>query len=340
MATYAGNRTFTITAINPLDHADEIKRLFVDHDRLDFPEFFDRAYLTGVRGGGVSWIGRDDAGRVIMHAACFPQRFRFGARDVVGGLLVNALVARSYRSFFPARAMVERAKQDTRARGDIDFLYTNPNDQAKALLGGCGFARVGTLGRYALLVGDRRWLADRAIALVHAASRVLRRGVALQARPAKEVSAGDFEAPAGDSARLRPYHGAARYAARLAGYPTARDWWFTLSRNGDQNPPAAGLLVRGPDPSGVAVLYAVRRDPGVPLASLMPALVATLRGKGCTRVHVSTLVEALFANELRRAGFILRERAAPIVATALTSAGEAVLRSPQLWEITSVDCDD
>jgi hypothetical protein len=77
--------TFTITAINPLDHADEIKRLFVDHDRPDFPEFFDRAYRAGVRGGGVSWIGRDDAGRVIMHAACFPQRFRFGAREVVGG---------------------------------------------------------------------------------------------------------------------------------------------------------------------------------------------------------------------------------------------------------------
>ncbi|HVH68748.1 MAG TPA: hypothetical protein VM716_12845 [Gemmatimonadales bacterium] len=332
--------TLTIKAVNPLDHVEEIKRLFVDNERPDFPEFFDRAYPTYVRAGGVSWVGRDAGGRVVMHVACFPQRFRFGARDVVGGLLVNALVARSHRSFFPAQALFKITKHDARVRGDLDFLYTDPNDQAKAVLNVCGFTQVGTLGRYVLLLGDRRWLADRAIGLAHAARRIARRGAPLQARSAKDVSAGDFEAPTGDSPRLRPYHGGVRYAARLMGYPTSLDWWFTLQQNGDRGPPRrAGLLVRGPDSSGVAVLHAVRRDPGVPLGRLLPDVVATLRGQGGTRLQIWTLVDSLFAGELWQTGFVLRDRAAPIVAAALTAAGETVLRSPNLWEITSLDCD-
>jgi len=47
----------------------------------------------------------------------------------------------------------------------------------------------------------------------------------------------------------------------------------------------------------------------------------------------------LFARELRRAGFVPREAAASIVATPLTTIGEAVVRSAHLWEITRLDCD-
>ena len=80
---------FTITAVNPLDHAEGIKQLFLDHERPEFPAFFDRAYAAGVRAGGVSWIGLDGAGHIVMHVACFPQRFRFGEREVVGGLMAE-----------------------------------------------------------------------------------------------------------------------------------------------------------------------------------------------------------------------------------------------------------
>ena len=333
----------TITAVNPLDHEKAIKQLFVTHERPEFPGFFDRAYPAGVRAGGVSWIGRDRAGRVVMHVACFPQRFRFGEREVVGGLMMNALVARPYRSFFPAHALIRRAKRDTKARGDIDFVYTDPNEQAKAVMDMCGFIKVGRLGRYVLPVGDRRWLLDRAIRLLHAGVRVVRwsrRRATLVMRPAAEFSPDRFEAPLGDSPRLRPYHGTTRYAMRMHGYPGPSDWWFTLPRNGDAGAPAAGLLVRGPDPSGVANLHAVRRDPRQPLAELMHDLVAALRGKGCTRLQILTLAESLFAAELRHAGFVPREDAASIVATALTATGDVVLRSPHLWEITSLDCDD
>ena len=69
---------FTITAVNPVDHEQDIKQLFVTHERPEFPGFFDRAYPAGVRAGGLSWVGRDRAGQIVMHVACFPQRFRFG----------------------------------------------------------------------------------------------------------------------------------------------------------------------------------------------------------------------------------------------------------------------
>src|SRR2546430_12156199 len=73
---------FTITAVNPVDHEQDTKQLFVTHERPEFPGFFDRAYPAGVRAGGLSWVGRDRAGQIVMHVACFPQRFRFGEREV------------------------------------------------------------------------------------------------------------------------------------------------------------------------------------------------------------------------------------------------------------------
>lgn len=332
----------TITTVNPLDHADEIKRLFVTHGRSEFPGFFDRAYPPAVRAGAVSWIGRDRTGHVIMHVACFPQRFRFGERDIVAGLLVNALAAEAHRSFFPARALMKRVRQDSQDRGDIDFLYTDPNEPARAVLTACGFVQVGTIERYVLPVADRRWLVDRAIRVMHAGVRVAqatRSAPVLVAHPAAEVSVARFEVPPGDSSRLRPYYSDTRYAARLPGYPGASDRWFTFHRNGEGGPPAAGLLVRGPEPSGIATLYAVRRDPQVPLADLMPRLITALRSAGCTRLQVSTLAESCFGAELRRAGFVRRQDAEPLIAAPLTAIGEAALRSALLWEITDLDCD-
>src|SRR5436309_15585476 len=262
---------FTITAVNPLDHETDIKQLFVTHERADFPSFFDRAYPAGAQAGGVSWIGRNRAGQVVRHVACCPQRFRFGEREVVGGLMINALVARPYRSFFPAHAMIRRAKSDTKARGDIDFIYTDPNEQAKAVMDMCGFARVGTLTRYVLPVGDRPRLLDGAIRLFHTGVRAVNWSegrAALVGHPAAEFAPAPLEAPSGDSPRLRPDHSSARYAMRMEGYPAASDWWLTLPRNGDAGAPAAGLLVRGPNPACAAARQAGHRDPGLPLALL------------------------------------------------------------------------
>src|SRR5256885_6011534 len=108
---------FTITTVNPLDHAEEIKRLFVTNGRAEFPQFFDRAYEVAVRAGGMSWLGRDRAGEIVMHVACFPRRFSFRTRDVAGPLLVNALVAGASPPFFPARALMPAAPARLAAPG-------------------------------------------------------------------------------------------------------------------------------------------------------------------------------------------------------------------------------
>src|SRR2546429_8001230 len=107
---------FTITTVNPLDHAEAIKRLFVTHGRAEFPGFFDRAYEPAVRAGGVSWVGRDRAGQLVMHVACFPRRFRFGARAAVGVLLMYALVAEAFPPFFPRRPRIGRCRAGATAR--------------------------------------------------------------------------------------------------------------------------------------------------------------------------------------------------------------------------------
>jgi hypothetical protein len=102
-----------------------------------------------------------------------------------------------------------------------------------------------------------------------------------------------------------------------------------LQRDGDASVRASGSLVREPDASGVAVMHAVRRHAGVPLARFMPGVIGALRERGDTRLQVWTLKEAVFASDLRHAGFILRERAAPVLGSALTSLREAVGCSPR-----------
>jgi len=191
-------------------------------------------------------------------------------------------------------------------------------------------------------VSDRRWLVDGAIRLLHARTRLqrgLRTGPDPIASPAAQQAAAAFEAPWGDSPRLRPHYGNALYAARLDGYPGPRDTWFTFPQNGVGSAPAAGLLVRGPDQSGVAALHAIRRAPELPLACLIPGLVRALRAAGCARLQIVTVAESAFAAELRRVGFVARRDWAPVLAAPLTPTGEAVLGAVHQWEITDLDCD-
>jgi len=157
----------TIAIANPLDYAAEIKDLFVAHGMPSFPDYFDRTYPAAVRSGAMSWLGRDESGRVVMHQACFPRRFRSAQRDVVACLMVNLMVATEYRAVFPALTLLKRVVQDLEARGGVDFLYADPNRPAWMLLQACRFARMGTLQRYVLPVSDRHVVLDGCIRLFH-----------------------------------------------------------------------------------------------------------------------------------------------------------------------------
>jgi hypothetical protein len=333
---------FTITSANPLDHAAEIKQLFLAHGRPEFPAFLERVYAAAVRGGATSWLGRDRDGRLVMHMACFPHRFTFGAQEVVGGHLVNGIVAQGYRTFFPVLTLVRRALEDAKALGTIDFLYSDSNEGGRAVLRAPGFVPVGNLTRCVLPVAGRSWLVDGALRVFHACVRVAtpRRSPAIVVRhAARQFSPACFEAPQGFSPRLRPFHDPALYASRLEGYPSDSDRWFTFHDGRLTDAPRAGILVRGPDGSGVASVEAVRRDPRLALASLLPRLVPELRRDGCTRLEIWAPDKAAFGHELRRAGFVPRPERRPLVAAALTATGEAVVREANNWEVTRVDFD-
>ena len=257
----------TIAIANPLDHAAEIKDLFVAHGMPTFPDYFDRTYPAAVRSGAVSWLGRDESGRVVMHQACFPRRFRSAQREVVACLMVNLMVATEYRAFFPALTLLRRAVQDLEARGGIDFLYADPNKAGEILLQAGRFARMGTLQRYVLPVSDRHVVLDGCIRLFHTWLRATNRAGAGARMAAVAHAAQEFPLESVAAPRLTPptvaaYHDAALYTSRLAGYPSTLDWWLTLPASDRQpGPPAAALLIRGPDASGKASIKAWRQAP-------------------------------------------------------------------------------
>jgi len=338
------SRAPTIAAVNALSYAREIKELFLAHERPEFPDFFDRAYPPAFADGATSWLGHDQEGRLAMHIACLPHRFRFAGRDVVGGLLANLMVTKAYRSFFPALALVNRLVRDSKARGIIDFLYADPNEESRALLCGTRFVRVGTLRRYVLPVADRRPAVNLGIRLFHTLVRATSGGprrAKVVPHPAARFGAETFWVPPEDSARLTAHHDQALYVSRLPGYPGDRDWWLTCHRDGGSGPADAAWLVRGPDASGLAGLHAVRwaTHPHLPLTSVLPGLVAELRRHGCERLDLMAVAESDLGRTLRRCGFIPRSDAVPLFALALTRLGEECMHSVKHWEITHLDCD-
>ena len=105
-----GAAALTLARVNPLEHREEIKQLFLDDGRQEFPDYFERAYPDAVANGATSWVGRDEAGRLCAHIAQFPREFVFGRRIVRGALLANLMVATAHRSFWPALALARRGK--------------------------------------------------------------------------------------------------------------------------------------------------------------------------------------------------------------------------------------
>jgi hypothetical protein len=329
-----------ILAANPLDHAGEIKDLFLGEDRAKFPEFFDRAYPSAVRSGGKSWIGVDDDRRLVMHIARFPRRFTFGQRTVVGGVLLNLIAAKSHRTVVPALTLMRQLVSDSRADGDVDFLYATPNPVGSAVLRAAGFSIVDTLGRFVFPVADERWYADAAVRAYQAIARIRAGNAAAEAveHAAPRFDAGAFEQPFGAAPTVRPVRPAELYPQCLAGYPSSADHWFTFHRGVPATPPSAAALVRG-GADRVATLFSLSREPSLPVYAIVPALVAALRRAGCRRLSVSTLTGTHFARGLTRAGFVRRPDSLPMLAFPLTEPGTSALRSIASWEITRLDCD-
>ena len=326
--------------INPLECAEEIKQLFLAHERPEFPAFFDRTYHDAVADGGTSWIGRDAAGRLCAHIAQFPRPFRLGHRLLQGGLLANLMVAKEHRTLWPALKLVRRMVGDTKASGEVDFLYGDPNEGALAILKAVGFRPAGALRRFVLPLADPRMGVDLALRAYHFFTRFWGTGPSLVAtpRPAGELPAGPDIPDCNDAGSLGPLPRPAVYRHRLPGYPGPDDWWYTIHPCGAAAPMAAAL-VRGPDSRGMSVVCGLRRDSRTPLTAVLVTLAHVLRERGTRRLEISVVDESAAAASVRQAGFVRREETIPLVAMPLTPLGAEAVAAGVEWRVLPVDLD-
>ncbi len=328
--------------VNPLEYGDEIKQLFLAHERPEFPAFFDRTYADAVRDGASSWIGRDSEGRLCAHIAQFPRPFRYGGRVVRGSLLANLMVAKEHRTLWPALALARQLVKQSKESRSVDFLYGDPNDAALAVLRAVGFRSVGALQRSILPLRDVRPHVDLSIRLYHrlARFRVATTSLVMLAQHATDIPDGPDVAVgvSDDRLALRPEPRPSVYRHRLAGYPSSSDVWYTFRRSVSEAPVGA-ILVRGPDGHGLAVVAALLWESFPLVSSMLVGLVRALREAGMTKLELSVMGESRLAAETGRAGFILREERTPIVAMPLTPAGAEAMGVGAEWRLLPIDLD-
>jgi hypothetical protein len=330
-----GSARLTFERVNPLEHADAIKALFLGHERPEFPEYFERAYPDAVADGATSWVGWDEHGRLCAHIAQFPRQFLLGRRPLQAALLANLMIATEHRTFWPALALARRVVKDVRASGAADFVYADPNDRAQAVLRAAGLQTIGALCRFVLPLNDGPPGVAQAIRFYHLLER-------WHATPLVAIVAGgepEGEFPPGDAGSLRPVRDASVFRSRLAGYPSTTDRWYTFHPPGLRNVLVGKALVRGPDRDGVAVICAVQCEPMSLLTSLHVTLAHRLRDGGAARVEVWAMLESQLAHALRRAGFLRRREAVPVLAQALTAHGVEATAAGCDWQILAVDLD-
>jgi hypothetical protein len=336
-----GTAPLTITRVNPLDHAEAIKQLFVTHERPEFPAFFDRAYPEAVAEGANGWVGRDAAGRICGYVAQFPRRFAFGDQVVRGALLGNLMVATAYRTFFPGVSLLRRAVTDLRESGTVDFVYGDPNELARPVAEAAGLREVGALRRFVLPLSDRRAAIGLGIRAYRVVKRWQTRAVPLVA---SEGRRGDEPAPTnlspvGDPRSLRPLRTPSIYRGRLAGYPAPGDRWYAIRQDAAQGALVGRALVRGPDAHGVAILCVWECEPLTRLSAALVTLGDHVRERGAERLEVYVMAASRAERDFRRAGFLLREEFVPVLARAFTTLGSEVVAAAAEWRILPVDLD-
>ena len=325
-----------ISCVNPLQYRSALEQLFAEHDRADHAEFFARAYPGAVAEGAKAWIGLDHSGRVVMHASRFPHRFVFGTDTLVGGLIVNIMVATPYRTHCPARALFDRYVADSRNDPDIDFLYTETTSRGANVLTAAGAEVVGHISRFVRPIsgtGVASTLAIRTYGWLR--QRRSRSGpFRVTHHPAEHFESTSLDAPVGTSDRIRGIHSFALYCRRLKGYPTPLDHWV-IANGGDST---AVALLRGPESSGYAWIQKLDWTPADRGAAMVMAMTDVFRDLGCRAVQIHTIAKSAFADELRRAGFVQRE-SQPFVALPLSEKGKRALTRIRQWQITDLDLD-
>ena len=329
-------------SVNPLECSEEIKALFLAHERPEFPAFFDRTYREAVGDGARSCVGRDESGRLCAYIAHFPRPFRLGDRVLRASLLANLMVAKEHRTLWPALKLVRHLVNDCKRTGAIDFLYGDPNEAALAILRAVGFRPVGALRRFVAPVSDRRIVVDVGIGLYQLLRRLRGPSVDLEVRVhrAVDLPAGPNLIDPAEPGSLTPASRPAVYRHRLPGYPGVDDHWYTFHRPNEVDPVAAAL-VRAPDDQGLATIGALQGTSPSLLTPVLLGLTRTLRQAAARieRIELRVMGESRLADATQRAGFVPREERIPVVALPLTAAGAEALESGAEWRLLPVDLD-
>jgi len=331
----------TIRRENPLKYADSLKSLMLAHEHKSFDAFFDRGYADVVDRGGASWLGFDSNGCVQMNVTLFRHDFEANGRTLAAGMLGNMMAAKEYRTFFPMIALIKQLMRDVQAEGKLDFLYTDPNPSATAIVKGTKLEHVGDMDRYVIPLGDQalpKHLAARAYS-TSLRLRVAGRVAKIVEHTSESFDPSPFLVPTGESTRVRPHHNCALYTRRLGGYPGPEYRWFSFQLERNRSEPDAAMLVHGPDENGLAIIYAVRRTPGTPIGPLIPPLIAALRKHRTRRLQIETVRDSEFARELEAIGFKHRNDFVPVYVLPISTAGTEAVRSIAQWEITGLDME-
>ena len=330
--------TMTMRRVDPLQFADQIKSLFAREGMHAHSEFFDQAYPDAVKEGASSWVMLDEGDCVVGHIAVFPHRFVCDGSEYTAALGANLVVDSRHRNLINAMALAERVVSDLGSDANVDLLFGDPNDDARAIMSSVGgFTDIDVLGRFVLPV-THHGLLNPAVALYLAATlgRGRREPIDMERRSARDFDTAEVERPPGETPALRPVHSAALYRRRLEGYPADGDDWYLFTRDADR---VAAVLVRRLQAGGRAQLCSIWRRPEIPLVQLLRPIVADLRSLGITRLQASTLVSSPLGREFRAAGFREREGAIRFGALPCSPRGRSLLERRVGWEITDLDCD-
>jgi hypothetical protein len=331
-----------VARVNPLDYEAELKALMTANGIPWFADFFDRGYRSLHAEGGASWVGFDDVGRLQMSLTQFVHAFEFGDKRLLASATGNVMVAEPYRTFFPAFSLFKRMLSDTRAGGEIDFVYGDPVPGASAVCRAAKMEQIGNLDRLVLPIADATLAKHVGARLLARAPLILGGRTAPDVRcyPAANYSDLDELSPAaGADDRLVPRHPISMLRRRLHGFPGLNDFVVELRWNPAASRWDALVLLRLAPDTRILSILSIRQRSDISLRCVIPALPPLARRLGAHRLQVETLLESRMAAEFRSLGFRPRGDTLPVVAKAFSAAGEDAVRNAAQWEITAIDME-
>jgi hypothetical protein len=307
-----------------------------------------RAYVNNPAGPGTVVLLRVEGTSNPQGAqGLHPRSFHLGSRPLLAIGLADYVVNADHRTLGPALMLLRRAVQLGTER--FDLIYGMPNAKAVPVFTRAGLKCLGAVRRYAKPLGTRHRLAQYVPIGVAASVAPVVDG-ALRLRDRARSSCGaqlSCEAAAWDDEvfddvwiRRPPGLLLAERSGRLLRWrfatPAAAGWRACAARN-DQGVVQGYIVWR--DIAGFAQIgdfFTI--DPGSLTTSLMLAFARYATYAGVQTISVEFFGSSVVADQLRRAGMVMRRDHAPVFALGNPNAALA-LESSDVWYLTEFDND-